>query len=119
MARDDVERWERRYNPSAAGTTQIFTIPKGSAVIGAYMRVDTARVGGTSLTIGDGADVDGLFTASPDTSTGMKDASGAYVAEANGKIYASDDTIDAVLTGTPSTYPDLKLVIYVRRVIGG
>lgn len=115
-----IEIIERSYKPSGAGTTQLFTIPAGTAVVGCWVRVDVARVGGTSVTIGDGSDVDGYATETElaTTATGYKAGAGAYLAAGSGKVYASDDTVDAVLTGSPSTNPEIKVFLGILRIGG-
>jgi len=115
MARAWFETRTKRYKPTAASTTALFSIAKGQAVLAIFARVDVARVAGTSVTVGDGSDVDGLFTETElaSTAAGRKAGAGAYLAASGGKIYNAADTVDAVLTGTPTTMPDIVFEILI------
>jgi hypothetical protein len=122
MSRDVIERKEFEYAPTVAGVIQLFAVDAGWACVGLYARVDVARVGGTSVLVGETAgDTDGFFTEAEidsDGTPGLRSASGAFLAGAGGHIYLVNDTIDAVLLGSPSPMPVIKFVAMLRRVIG-
>jgi hypothetical protein len=124
MSRDVIERKEFQYAPTAAGTIALFEIPAGWALVGLYARVDVPRVAGTGVTVGEGGgDVDGFWTEAQldsDGAAGLRDpALGDFsIKNFGGKFYATEDTIDGILTGTPSTMPVIKFVAFIRRVIG-
>jgi hypothetical protein len=125
MSRDVIERKEFQYAPAGAGVIQLFSIPAGWAVVGLYARVDQARVGGTSVTVGEtGGDIDGYFTEAQldtDGAIGLRAAApGAFMAglSTGGKLYLAKDTIDAALIGTMDPLPIIKFICFTRRVIG-
>jgi hypothetical protein len=101
------------YSPAAVGageTVQLFEVPRGYRVksaSGAKLILAAAGTNST-MTLGDGADVDGyVTTADLDLETGavgdLFDGTGAYFNSAGGKLYTTKDTVDVVYTpnGTP------------------
>jgi len=115
MARAWFETRTKRYKPTAAGTTPLYKIAKGQVVRGVYARVDVARVAGTSVEVGDAADPDGYFAEATlaSTVTGRKVGKGAYLTEEGGKVYDTATAVNAVLTGTPTTMPDIVFEILI------
>lgn len=102
MTDAEVRVLKDTFSPTAAGvaqTTALFTVHKGERVVWASARKDTLAAGSTTstLSLGDGADVDG-YIAVTDTETGsvgtLVPGEGAYLATSGGKLYLADDTID-------------------------
>ena len=87
-------------------------IPAGSVVLDVVMKVGTAWVGGTSVSVGDGSDGDGWISTTQGATASLTAgatirAGGAYAigatdatAKALGKVYAAADTLDVAFAGT-------------------
>ena len=87
-------------------------IPAGSVVLDVVMKVGTAWVGGTSVSVGDGSDGDGWISTTQGATASLTAgatirAGGVYAigstdttAKALGKVYASADTLDVAITGS-------------------
>ena len=87
-------------------------IPAGSVVLDVVMKVGTAWVGGTSVSVGDGDDGDGWISVTQGATASLTAgatirAGGAYAvggtdatAKALGKVYAAADTLDVAFAGT-------------------
>jgi len=91
---------------SASGDTgdvlQVISLPENFYVHGVIVNVTTASTTASSvIEVGDGNDPNGWLTTTAGTmaSTGVKAADGVYVS-ANGKFYASADSIDITLGAT-------------------
>lgn len=96
------------YQSSGANVS----LPAGSVVLDVVVKVGTAWVGGTKVEIGDGSDPDGWISATQGATANLTAgatlrAGGAYAvggtdttAKALGKVYASADTLDVVITGS-------------------
>jgi hypothetical protein len=91
---------------SASGDTgdvlEVISVPANFYVHGVIVKVTTASTTASSVVeVGDATDPNGWLTTSAATmdSTGVKAADGAYVS-ANGKFYASADSIDITLGAT-------------------
>jgi hypothetical protein len=112
----DGSRKELVLDFTFESSTPALDIPAGFVVDNAYVVIGTAWLSGTSLTIGDGSDADGWFTATALAQASMTagaiiEADGAYVQGDDGgaaeplnraqpKKYASADTLDFVTNGT-------------------
>lgn len=100
-------------------------IPAGSVVQDVVVKVGTAWVGGTSVSLGDGSDTDGWVSTTQGATANLTAgatirAGGAYAiggtdatAKALGKVYASADTIDVTFAGT---YTAGTADVYVRYI---
>ncbi len=100
-------------------------IPAGAVVLDVVMKVGTAWVGGTSVSVGDGSDGDGWVSTTQGATANLTAgatirAGGAYAvggtdttAKALGKVYASADTLDVAFAGT---YTAGSADIFVRYI---
>lgn len=100
-------------------------IPAGAVVLDVVMKVGTAWVGGTSVSVGDGSDGDGWVSTTQGATANLTAgatirAGGAYAvggtdttAKALGKVYASADTLDVTFAGT---YTAGSADIFVRYI---
>lgn len=84
----------------ASGSTDvIMSVPKGTRVLSVSALVKVASAGTTStIAIGDGTATGGFIAAADaDTNTAgtMMDGAGIMLANAGGRLYLVDDTIDA------------------------
>lgn len=97
-------------------------IPAGAVVLDVVVKVGTAWVGGTSVSVGDGGDGDGWISTTQGATANLTAgatirAGGAYAvggtdatAKALGKVYASADTLDVTFAGT-YTAGDATIVV--------
>jgi hypothetical protein len=109
------------YQSSGANVS----LPAGSVVLDVAMKVGTAWVGGTSVSVGDGSDGDGWVSTTQGATANLTAgatirAGGAYAvggtdttAKALGKVYASADTLDVTFAGT---YTAGSADIFVRYI---
>jgi hypothetical protein len=92
-------------------TAPTISIPAGSVIEDAYLKVGDAWVGGTDVQVGDGTDPDGFISSTQGatanlTAGALIRAGGAYAigdASTNrglAKVYAAADTLDVAFTGT-------------------
>ena len=89
-------------------TKALFSVQRGHRVLWASVEKNTLAAASTTstMTLGDGADVDGYVAAELDLETGavgdLVAGDGAYLDASGGKLYTVADTVDVVYTaGTP------------------
>lgn len=86
-------------------------VPAGSHIISVTLQVESAFLGGTSLTVGDGSSATGFIDATQGavanltagallTGTGAYSKGGTDTTAQEFKLYASADTIDVTANGT-------------------
>lgn len=125
MAQQNIRLMTKSFQPAAVGaneTKALFQIEKGERVLwaSAMPLVAAAAATDTTMTLGDGADPDGLVTAidleamTPGT---PQDGEGAYLASSGGKLYTADDTVDVVYAGTTygATNPKVSFTVAIAR----
>lgn len=100
-------------------------VPAGAVVQDVILKVGTAWVGGTSVSLGDGSDTDGWVSTTQGATANLTAgatirAGGAYAiggtdatAKALGKVYASADTIDVTFAGTYTAGDAVVVVRYI------
>lgn len=123
MTYSKIWRRSKEFQPAAVGSTEtkaLFAVKEGWRVLSCSARVlqNSAATTDSTMTVGDGSDVDGFLVATTDldleTSTGIVNGAGAYLATSGGKLYAADDTVDVVYTAgtTPgATNPKVRFTL--------
>lgn len=120
-----LKQWKltKDWTPAVIGadeTAALFNVAAGVRVISASYRVKTNAAAGTDSTasLGDGSGV-ASFVAAIDTELGtLGDGAGAYLANAGGKLYTADDTIDVTYahgTTPGATKPVIAFTVTFRR----
>lgn len=98
---------------------KVMSVRRGTWVLAVALRVGEAFNGTVTIDIGDdvagGGDVDGFMTNAQAAIgvTGLKAGYGAYFSGANGKLYATTDTIDITYNYTAGTTQGECTVIVV------
>jgi len=92
---------------SVDGVIELFKVPKGALVESVSIYIATVEDSAATLTIGDGADVDGFLAAIDATSAILtksdKPINAALYAAKGGKVYTAADTIDLVTSADLDT----------------
>jgi len=101
---------------SEDGVIELFKIPQGALVHSVSIYIATVEDSAATLTLGDGADVDGFLAGVDATSAGLvksdKPINTAVYAAAGGKIYTAADTIDLVTSADLDTLVAHCQVVY-------
>lgn len=105
-------------NPASGSTDVLMSVLKGTRVLSLSILVKTASAGTTStISIGDGTAVAGFLAATDADATAagtMVDGGGTMFANAGGRLYLVDDTIDA--TYVPGATPGATAPVWEVRI---
>lgn len=111
-----VDASSTNVDQSADGTIELFKIPKGAYVRSVSIYIATVEDSAATLTIGDGADVDGYLAGIDATVAGLteslKPINTAAYAATGGKVYTAADTIDLVTSADLDTLVAHCQVVY-------
>jgi len=101
---------------SVDGVIELFKIPQGALVYSVSIYIATVEDSAATLTIGDGADVDGYLAGVDATSAILsksdKPINAALYAAKGGKVYPAADTIDLVTSADLDTLVAHCQVVY-------